>query len=225
MTVKFAGNEATAKAGEDGKWTVRLPATDKIGPHRLTVVGTSKVELNGILVGEVWLCSGQSNMEWLVKRSKDAAKEIADARHAQIRHIKIPHNATQDVQNDVPSEGWQVCSPDTVGDFTAVGFFFGRHLHGELNVPVGLIGSNWGGTRIEPWTPPAGFQQVPGLRYIADHLENYPEKLDNGQVNHQFGFGALQRHDSSADSIPRYVALSGIRESPTVVKEWFIMTR
>ena len=185
VTVKFAGNEATAKAAEDGKWTVRLPATDKIGPHRLTVVGTSQVELNGILVGEVWLCSGQSNMEWLVKRSKDAAKEIADARHAQIRHIKIPHNATQDVQNDVPSEGWQVCSPDTVGDFTAVGFFFGRHLHGELNVPVGLIGSNWGGTRIEPWTPPAGFQQVPGLRYIADHLENYPEKLDNGQVNHQ----------------------------------------
>jgi sialate O-acetylesterase len=86
----------------------------------------------------------------------------------------------------VPSDGWKVCSPETVAGFTGVGYFFGRRLNKELDVPIGLIGSNWGGTRIEPWTPPAGFKSVPALKKdFADKLDSFPQKRDNGTINHQ----------------------------------------
>lgn len=155
------------------------------GPHTLTVEGTTKIELKDILVGEVWLCSGQSNMEWSVAQSDNAQAEIQAANYPQIRHIKIPHRPAETPQADVPSDGWKVCSPQTVPGFTAVGYYFARYLHKELNVPIGLIGSNWGGTRIEPWTPPAGFQAVPALSNIAENLDKFPQKNDQGQINHQ----------------------------------------
>ena len=185
ITVTLAGNSATTRTGANGQWMVEMPAMREKGPHRLQVVGTTKLEITGILVGEVWLCSGQSNMEWLVKKSRNAEHEIANANHPQIRHIKITHTATATAQDDVLSIGWQVCKPATVSDFTATGYFFGRHLQRELDVPIGLIGSNWGGTKIEPWTPPAGFRHVASLREIADNLKDYPKTKENGEVNHQ----------------------------------------
>ncbi len=93
--------------------------------------------------------------------------------------------AAKTPQDDVTTNGWQVCSPQTVANFTAVGYFFGRHLQQELDVPIGLIGSNWGGTRIEPWTPPVGFEKVPALKDITDKLAEYPTLNDNGQAQHQ----------------------------------------
>jgi sialate O-acetylesterase len=185
VTVTLGDAKATAKAGADGKWAVKLPAQKAGGPLTLTVAGSSTATVNDVLVGEVWLCSGQSNMEWTVGGSTNPQEEIANAKYPQIRHIKIGHRPAATPQTDVPSAGWEVCAPEKAGNFTAVGYFFARYLHQKLNVPVGLIGSNWGGTRIEPWTPPCGFQQVPALKDIADKLDTFPVKDDKGNINHQ----------------------------------------
>lgn len=185
VTVEMAGAKATAKADADGKWIVRLPARKAGGPYSMAVEGTSKATIRDVLVGEVWLCSGQSNMEWTVGGVDDAQAEIAAANHMSIRHIKVNHVPAAEPRTEVPSGGWQVCSPETAGGFTAVGYFFGKMLHKELDVAVGLIGSNWGGTRIEPWTPPIGFRKVPALKDIADRLDGFPSRNEKGEVNHQ----------------------------------------
>ena len=185
VTVTFAGQTHSAKADKAGRWQVNLTAMKANAKGAdLTVKGTSTVTLKDVLVGEVWLCSGQSNMEGRVRQSANPQEEIANAKHPLIRHIKIPHRPSKQPENDVPSQGWQVCSPKTAADFTAVGYYFARHLQGEIKVPIGLIGSNWGGTRIEPWTPPVGFKSVPALKNIADNLDKFPTPRGNG-VNHQ----------------------------------------
>jgi len=185
VTVSINGASASAKADGEGRWLVNLPAMRAGGPHTLTVAGSSTRTVEDVLVGEVWLCSGQSNMEWTVSNSNNFEEEKAAAVFPAIRHIKIPHVPAKTPQSDVAAGGWQATTPDTVGGFTAVGYFFGRQLHQDLDVPIGLIGSNWGGTRIEPWTPPEGFQHVPALSDIADNLANYPQVKDDGSVNHQ----------------------------------------
>lgn len=185
VTVSIGDQSVTGKAGADGRWMVDLKPMKAGGPHTLTIKGTNEVALENVAIGEVWLCSGQSNMEWTVNSSDNAQEEKAAANYPMIRHIKIPHVPMAEPQDNVPSDGWKETTPETVGNFTAVGYFFGRELFKELSVPIGLIGSNWGGTRIEPWTPPVGFKETPALKSIADNLDNYPQKRDNGGINHQ----------------------------------------
>jgi sialate O-acetylesterase len=185
VTVTLGESKATAKADANGKWMVRLPALKAGGPHSMTIAGKDTVTLENILVGEVWFCSGQSNMEWTVNNSANAKEEIAAANHPRIRHIKVPHVPAETPQDDVKTSGWQECNPQNVPGFTAVGYYFGRNLQEKLDVPIGLIGCNWGGTRIEPWTPPQGFKKVPALKDIADNLDKFPQKTPQGQINHQ----------------------------------------
>ncbi len=185
VTVTLGDQSVKARADAQGRWKATLPARAAGGPLELTVKGTSEKAFHDVLIGEVWICSGQSNMEWPVAAAMDAKKEIASANYPRIRHIKIPHTPAATPQDDVKTAGWQVCSPKTVGRFTAVGYFFGRNLLQQLDCPIGLIGSNWGGTRIEPWTPPVGFQSVPALKEIADKLDEYPSKRPNGSIVHQ----------------------------------------
>ncbi len=190
VSVSVAGRVAGAKAGSDAKWRVTLPAVAAGGPHVMTVRGTSTLRFEDVLIGEVWLCSGQSNMEWTVRASKSPEMEVASGNHPQIRHIKLGHRPAEKPASDVPATGpWQVASPETVGDFTAVGYFFARYLQKQLGVPIGLIGSNWGGTRIEPWTTPDGFRSVPALEETAKNLDQYPEKNEQGNINHQSPLG------------------------------------
>ena len=189
VTVEFHGKKVSAKADKDGRWEVKLPAS-KANPKgaKLTIKGSNEIVLEDVLIGEVWLCSGQSNMEWTVSRSTNAKEEIANAKHPLIRHIKIPHKLSLKPEKDVPTSGWQVCAPNTVANFTAVGYYFGRHLMQELDIPVGLLGSNWGGTRIEPWTPAEGFKAVPALKEShADKLEQYASgKTGRGTPTHMY---------------------------------------
>ncbi|MFL3666080.1 MAG: sialate O-acetylesterase [Verrucomicrobiota bacterium] len=189
VTISVAGQTKKTKAGKDGAWDVHLkPLKASNTPVAFSVKGSNSIEFEDVLVGEVWLCSGQSNMEWRVSQSDNPKEEIAAAKHPLIRHIKIPHRPSATPEKDVTPErgGWEVCSPETVGSFTAVGYFFARHLQGELGVPIGLLGCNWGGTRIEPWTTPSGFKSVPGLKKdYADKLDTFPQKRDNGSINHQ----------------------------------------
>lgn len=185
VTVKFAGQTISSTANDEGRWHIRLKPLKAAESLEMTIQGTSQVKLSNVAVGEVWLCSGQSNMEWTVSNSNNPKEEIAAADFPGIRHIKIPHTPKATPQTDVPSSGWQPTSPQTVGSFTAVGYFFGRKLHQELGVPIGLIGSNWGGTRIEPWTPPVGFKKVPDLNWFSDRLDEFPQKKADGNINHQ----------------------------------------
>ncbi len=176
VTVEFAGQKHTAKPDANGRWMVKLTplkATDK--GATMTIKGKNTIALEDVVVGEVWLCSGQSNMEWNVASSNNPKEEIAAANDPLIRHIKVNNPPSKTPMDKVISSGWQEASPKTVGSFTAVGYFFARELRKELNVPIGLLGANWGGTRIEPWTPPVGFKQVPALKSIADKLDSYPE--------------------------------------------------
>jgi len=186
VSVAIGETSVEATAAEDGKWSLSLPAMSAGGPHTVTVTGSDEKKIRNVLVGEVWLCSGQSNMEWTVGSSANATQEIANAKFPRIRHIKIPRRPAESPAATVDAGPWQEASPKTAGSFTAVGYYFARYLHKELgDIPIGLIGSNWGGTRVEPWTPKVGFQKTPALKSITDNLNNFPQKRNDGSINHQ----------------------------------------
>ncbi len=170
IEVSLAGDSKSvtgqATAAADGKWFVEMQPLEADGkPMTLSVKGDGgSVMLKDVLMGEVWICSGQSNMEWSVKASGDAQKEIAAANFPMIRMFDVPQHLELDApQADAQKSQWLVCSPKTVASFSAVGYYFGRELFKDLNVPIGLVGSNWGGRKIEPFTPPEGFAAVPQL--------------------------------------------------------------
>ncbi len=151
VSVEIAGDTVSAKSNETGKWTASVGPLSAGGPHKLKVSGPEAVEFSDVLVGDVWICSGQSNMEWSVFRSNDAEKEVAAANHPQLRLFHTPRRIAMTPQKTV-NASWKVCSPETVGNFSAVGYFFGRDLQKEISVPVGLIHTAWGGTVAEAWT-------------------------------------------------------------------------
>ena len=166
VKVSIGGNTAETEADNDGKWNVELPAMNAGKTAlTLTIKASNTIEIKDVLIGEVWLCSGQSNMEWTVQRSTNSKEEIAAADYPMIRHMKVPRVPKTTPQDNIETQ-WQVCSPNTAANFTACGYFMARKLHKELNVPVGLINSSWGGTRVEPWTPPVGFKKVEALQGI-----------------------------------------------------------
>jgi sialate O-acetylesterase len=172
VEVTFAGQAAKAEACEKGCWKVALKPMKASATGRELVVrgGEQTLKLGDVLVGEVWICSGQSNMGWKLADSLNANDEIAAANYPEIRMFDVPKGIAKPTPQDTVPGEWKACQPGTVGRFSAVAYFFGRRLHKELNVPVGLIGTYFGGTRIEPWIPPSGFAAVP-------ELSNYVEKL------------------------------------------------
>ena len=184
VTVSFADQTKKAKAGNDGKWIVKLDSLKANSEGAtLTISGKNKINLDNVLVGEVWICSGQSNMEWAIRQSMNPKEEAAAANYPQIRLFNVPGHTVSPLPKDEGAGQWQVCDPKSANNFSAVGYFFGRRLHKDLKVPVGLIGSNWGGTRIEPWTTLAGFESVPELSKIADQVKNYKQdtRVGGGQ--------------------------------------------
>ena len=146
------GKSAETVTPKDGKWEVKLQTPAAGGPYTVTIQGKNKIELKDVLAGDVWLCSGQSNMQWNVKNSNNSDKEIADAKYNKIRLYKVPLVPSTTPLNDQKGK-WVVCSPDTIPGFSATGYFFGRTLYKALDIPIGLINSSWGGTCIEAWTP------------------------------------------------------------------------
>jgi sialate O-acetylesterase len=151
ITVTLGPQSKQATAAADGSWHVFLdPVAEYGGPHTLTVKGKNTVTFNDVLIGEVWVCAGQSNMQWSVNQSNDADLERAAATFPNIRLISVPQVGTQEPQWNFNGK-WSVCSPETVGGFSAVGYLFGRQLHQTLGVPVGLINNAWGGSAAEAW--------------------------------------------------------------------------
>lgn len=181
VTVRFAGQEKSATTGPDGRWSVKLdPMPASAEPREMTVAGANTITLADILVGEVWVCSGQSNMEWSVGGSNDGQQEIAAADFPQIRLFHVPKSTSGRPNTDVDAE-WRQCSPETVGSFSAVAYYMGRKLHRELGVPVGLVNTSWGGTRIEPWTPLAALEGNPALADIATRVKSALPEFPEGR--------------------------------------------
>ncbi len=186
ITVRFAGQNYSTTAAADGKWTMKLaPLPANATPQTLTVVGSTTREIQDVLIGEVWLCSGQSNMEMGVGMVDNGPQEIAAANFPNLRLMMVPNLWKPRPAADVAGT-WKVCTPENIAaggwnGFSAAGYFFGRELHRKLNVPVGLIDADWGGTRIESWTPPEGFAAVPAL----SSLNTAVQLGDPGSAAHQ----------------------------------------
>lgn len=183
VTVKFAGQEKKATADANGKWMVKLdPMKANAEGQTMDIAGKNTIQLTDILVGDVWICSGQSNMEWAVGQSLDPEKEIAAADYPGIRLYDVDGHITAPLPQDNCPGSWKVCTPQTIPGFSAVGYFFGRKFHQETKVPVGLISTNWGGTRIEPWVAPVGFRMVPELKDLATAVDRFDPSTAEGKA-------------------------------------------
>ncbi|MBX2922818.1 MAG: beta galactosidase jelly roll domain-containing protein [Chitinophagaceae bacterium] len=174
----ITGRIKTTKAGKDGKWMLRLDAEKEGGPYKLVVKGKRNIiTLDDVLIGEVWICSGQSNMQWPVRLSDSAEKEIAAANYPMIRHFEVPRKISLTPEEDLPGGEWKITTPENVGQFTAVGYFFGRALHQQLGIPVGLIHSAWGGTMVETWVSKEAMKSFSEFSEVVDAMPASMEEL------------------------------------------------
>jgi len=149
VTVEFQGHKVSART-QNGKWLVRLPSLKEGGPHILGVSGKNKIELKNVLVGEVWVCSGQSNMEWPLRLTFEPQAAIANSANSMIRLFTVPKLKSDEPVSDVKAR-WVECNPGATTNFSAVAYYFGRNLQKALGVPVGLIHTSWGGSPAEVW--------------------------------------------------------------------------
>ncbi|MDR2849736.1 MAG: sialate O-acetylesterase [Verrucomicrobiota bacterium] len=193
VTVAFAGQGVKAKADDKGAWKLRLqPLTASKENRTLTATGKDNtVTVNNVLVGEVWLCSGQSNMEMPLWggapqfRDKNGALLASLANYPFIRFSRMAnYDFSVTPRTDYPMT-WQALRPDNAAPLSAVSFYYGVELYRALDIPIGLVTSHWGGTRIEPWTPPCGFESIPSLKGIVDGLPNLKPKTEGEKNQHQ----------------------------------------
>lgn len=194
VTVEFQDQKVSAIA-YGGKWMVILNELKSGGPFEMKISGANSVTIKNILVGEVWLCSGQSNMQWIMAQTANAKEDIAAAKYPKIRLFSVPRVAQDAPAEDVKGE-WKECSPDSVKDFSAVGYFFGRALHtARQGVPVGLINSSYGGTPSEAWTSAFTVGYDPNFAGIreryAKSVVDWPEAKAKWEA-------ALEKHKEAA---------------------------
>ncbi|XZE44719.1 sialate O-acetylesterase [Pirellulaceae bacterium SH467] len=151
VTITLGDKKVTCKADSKGDWSAMLPAMGLGEPLVLKVAGSSTIEAKDVLIGEVWICSGQSNMQWSVNASNDPDLEKLSAKYPKIRMINFPQKGTQEAIWSHDDRKWMVTTPESVGSFSAVGYFFARQLHQTTDVPIGMINNAWGGSACEAW--------------------------------------------------------------------------
>ena len=167
ITVSINGQTQSTKADADGKWHVMLESIPVGGPYDMTVKGKNEIKFTDILVGEVWVCSGQSNMQWSVNQSNDPDLEKLAAKFPKIRMINFPQIGSQK-EIWTHDRHWMVTSPETVGGFSAVGYFFARQLYETLDIPVGMINNAWGGSAAEAWVSRDVLNATPSMKGLMD---------------------------------------------------------
>ena len=201
VSIIFRGKTYAAKTGGvHGKWTATLPAMLAGGPYTLQVRGSNELVLNDVLVGDVWLAGGQSNMEWPVRDAKNAAVEMASANFPTIRRIDVPNAAALVPQAEFGGAGWQVCSPQTVGEFSAVAYFFARDLHQhDPKVPLGLITAEWGGTPAEAWTSASTLSTQPDFKGPVAAMAAQKGTIPALQTDYAARFKAWQASPAGQD--------------------------
>ncbi len=172
VTVTLEKNSVRTAAGRDGRWKVTLPARSYGGPFVLQVTGKNRIVFDDVMIGEVWIASGQSNMEWPLASVNQAETELAAASYPSIRLFQVPRRVAQLPAADLEAGEWVDCNPQTAARFSAVAYFFGRHLHRELKVPVGLVQSAWGGTVAETWISGNTLAADPDFGGRVDELKN-----------------------------------------------------
>ena len=180
VTVNFSGQSNTVKADADGKWMVKLSAMPAGGPFEMTVRGNNTVTFTNVMVGEVWICSGQSNMEFHLSGSTGSREEIKKATNTDIRLFTIPKTISGKPKDDVDAS-WLVCHPNFADNFSAVAYYFGKTINSQIDVPIGLIQSAYGGSKIEPWMTIEAFKQVPSLSSAVEHVEG-SDQVHSGHV-------------------------------------------
>jgi sialate O-acetylesterase len=180
VTVELGPDSAQTTTGTDGSWGVKLDGLPSGGPYDMTVSGKNSIAVRNVAVGEVWVCGGEANMEYKVVAARNGQEEMADADLPMVRVFTVKHEAAETPQWDCEGS-WVVCSPDTVKDFTAVGFFFAREMNREMHTPMGLIESAWGPSRAEAWTPEETLEKDATLHAALDRYEkakaDYPAAL------------------------------------------------
>lgn len=192
VTATFRGNATTTEADAFGRWSIYLPVSDAGGPFALIVEGKNTIRLSDVLVGDVWVASGQSNMEFPMKQTapwsnsiKNMQQELAAANHPQIRVLRVEKTVSDYPKTDAHVVGWSVCTPDSVSDFSAVTYFFARELEQKEQVPIGVVEASWGGTPAEAWTSldslSADASLMPVFRYRAHMMDYEPTTLLNLQ--------------------------------------------
>jgi sialate O-acetylesterase len=186
VTVSFAGKEYTATAGNDGRWMVKLdPMPANATPQTMTITGSSKRELTDILIGEVWLCSGQSNMSFPLRGALNGDLDAAASNLPNLRLISVPNVGTQELQTDFKGQ-WVASTPDTAGKFCAVGFLFGRYLQQILNVPVGLIDNSWGGSTAEAWVRRSALEKDPHFKRLMEATVKKETSLTSAEEKQKY---------------------------------------
>ncbi|TWU21797.1 sialate O-acetylesterase [Bythopirellula polymerisocia] len=183
VTIQFAGQTATAVADTDNRWETNLAPLEASSAGRPFIVESDagQIILDNVVVGEVWLCSGQSNMEWPLKQDPRAEHLLAESDLPLVRQYKVKHNSLEEPSID--AEGtWVPCTPDTAGDFTAVGYYFARQLQPKLGVPVGIVNATWGGTKIQPWM---SRQALKNFSEVADKWNRTLEELPTKQITYE----------------------------------------
>lgn len=159
VTVTVAGKEQSMMTGDTGRWRVVLDPIESVDPIVITIAGKNTIALKDVLVGEVWVCSGQSNMSFPLKSASDGAKAIKSANRPHMRLFTVGRAYPDQPQEELTGQ-WEVCTPQVASEFSAVSYFFGVDLQQNLNVPIGLIEPSWGGTRAEAWMPRATFDAL-----------------------------------------------------------------
>ena len=194
VSVQARDQIGKAKANSRGRWMVTLDPMGLGEPFEVLVQGSGEeLKLKNVVMGEVWICSGQSNMEWTVSRSANPEQEKLAADYPNIRHIKVLHKTSNLPLESCATTGWQTCSPESVSEFTAVGYYFGRELHQQLNVPVGLINSTWGGTIVEAWTSGESLSTHPDFKDRVAEMQVSPEELKQANEEYQKSVKGYQR--------------------------------
>ncbi len=239
ITVQFAGQTVKTRANAHGRWMVHLaPMKASAKPRTLVVLGkTSRLTFDDVLVGEVWLCSGQSNMEYPLHgwfRGGHGKQAVAKANYPLIRIINLPSIAASHPRHNFPVWNpilgrWNVCTPKTAQSFSAVGYFFGRDLQRKIHIPIGLIQSAWGGTRIEPWLPAIAYKETPALHKQWQWLKKAEAKYPAYQralgpymrrVRAWLKVAAVQRAAGkhvSPPPVPPVDPIAGNKQNPTAI--------
>jgi sialate O-acetylesterase len=184
ISVTLADKTVSVEAGKDGRWKLSLPPLPAGESLTLTVKGTNTVAFTNIVVGEVWVCSGQSNMRWPVRDALEPQKEIETAIWPKIRLFTVAITVAESPKEDVIGK-WVECSPQSVGGFSAAGYFFGRELHQKLGRPVGLIHSSVGGTPAQAWTRLGCLEADPEFKKLVEHWNERKKGMEQARAKHE----------------------------------------
>lgn len=201
VTISFNGVEETVSASKDGSWLAELPAMKYGGPYEMTIAGEENtIVLKNVLIGDVWICSGQSNMEFNLDGDLTADEAIKNSENSKIRLLTVPKSIQTKEKSDIGETSWLECKPSTSAHFSAVGYFFGKKLQEDLDVPIGLINSSWGGTDIEPWT-------------------SWEASMNNDEYAAFRGKTLEQAAGFTSENVDRFKA--AMNDDPAMAKKWY----